>query len=70
MRSDRNIWFSLKDVDKNHFNGIYSIAEKLVSTPYELNKKDMGYYCQSSETFQICYFDEKESFHKKHLDSH
>ena len=39
VRSDRILWISLSDIDKNSYRNLYFICHILSSIPYELNKK-------------------------------
>ena len=68
VRSDRILWISLSDIDKNSYRNLYFICHILSSIPYELNKKTQ-IYAQASELFQLSFFNSDGSFHKKHMDS-
>ena len=67
LRNDRVLWLTLSDMNKTDFKNLYFICNILSSIPYELNSKTQ--LClQISESFQISYFSEKETFHLKHFD--
>jgi len=67
-RKDRCLWLNLSEIEKENFGSLHRICNALAGIPYELNKKNSGFFSQISETFQLSYFPEK-AYQKAHLDS-
>ena len=67
-RTDRSLWISLSEMQKKDFPMLFRLCNSLAGIPYELNKKNCGFFAQISEAFQVSYFPEK-AFQNRHLDS-
>merc|ERR1719453_1666960 len=66
VRSDKIGWFSPDDIDREKQPGLSALFKKLISIPFELNKK-CNLCLQGSATFQLaCY--PKKGFYKRHVD--
>eukprot|EP00929_Paragymnodinium_shiwhaense_P030551 TRINITY_DN17292_c0_g1_i1.p1 TRINITY_DN17292_c0_g1~~TRINITY_DN17292_c0_g1_i1.p1 ORF type:complete len:415 (-),score=87.46 TRINITY_DN17292_c0_g1_i1:118-1362(-) len=66
VRKDKIGWFSLENVDREKQPGLVALFKKLISIPFELNKK-CSLYCQACGNFQVAAY-AKDAFYKKHVD--
>lgn len=67
IRTDKILWFTPDDVDREKQPALAALFKKLISIPFELNKK-ANLCLQGSASFQLaCY--SKKGFYKKHVDS-
>lgn len=65
-RTDRICWQSYEGLDREKQPGLSQLMKKMISIPFELNKK-CSLYLQASSSFQIaCYT--KGGSYKKHVD--
>mmetsp|Transcript_48268 Transcript_48268/g.109975 ORF Transcript_48268/g.109975 Transcript_48268/m.109975 type:complete len:419 (+) Transcript_48268:137-1393(+) len=65
-RSDRIYWLQYEALDREKQPGLVTLMKKMISIPFELNKK-CNLYLQASSTFQVgCY--PVKGFYKKHVD--
>ncbi|CAJ1370793.1 unnamed protein product [Effrenium voratum] len=66
FRSDKICWVNFEGLDREKQPGLLELFKKMISLPFELNKK-CKLYLQASGSFQIgCY--PKQAFYKKHID--
>jgi len=66
ISSDKIGWFTPDDIDREKQPGLSALFKKLISIPFELNKK-CNLCLQGSASFQLaCY--PKKGFYKKHMD--
>mmetsp|Transcript_126972 Transcript_126972/g.201383 ORF Transcript_126972/g.201383 Transcript_126972/m.201383 type:complete len:427 (+) Transcript_126972:42-1322(+) len=66
-RTDKICWFTPDDVDREKQPGLSNLFKKLISIPFELNKK-ANLCLQGSCSFQLaCYA--KGGYYKRHVDS-
>merc|ERR1712187_214078 len=65
-RTDRIHWLQYEALDRVKQPGLVSLMKKMISIPFELNKK-CSLYLQASSSFQIaCY--PVTGYYKKHVD--
>lgn len=65
-RTDRICWLAFESLDREKQPGLQELFKKMISIPFELNKK-CSLYLQASATFQIaCY--PTNGYYKKHVD--
>merc|ERR1712137_648206 len=65
-RKDRIGWFTLESLDREKQPGLVALFKKMISIPFELNKK-CSLYLQASATFQLSCYPAK-GFYKRHVD--
>uniref|UniRef100_A0A7S2PP97 Fe2OG dioxygenase domain-containing protein n=1 Tax=Zooxanthella nutricula TaxID=1333877 RepID=A0A7S2PP97_9DINO len=66
IRSDKIHWLTYEDLDREKQPGLETLMKKMISIPFELNKK-CSLYLQASSTFQVaCY--SKTAYYKRHVD--
>merc|ERR1740121_1489710 len=66
IRTDRIYWLSYEALDREKQPGLVSLMKKMISIPFELNKK-CSLYLQASANFQIACYPAKASY-KRHVD--
>merc|ERR1719401_2490146 len=67
VRTDKIYWLTYEALDREKQPGLMTLMKKMISIPFELNKK-CSLYLQASSTFQIaCY--PKNAYYKRHVDS-
>lgn len=65
-RTDKIYWLTYEALDREKQPGLVTLMKKMISIPFELNKK-CSLYLQASSTFQIaCY--PKNAYYKRHVD--
>ena len=67
IRSDKIAWVSLDDLDRETHGGLRKLCEKLISIPFELNKK-CSLSLQAAGIFQLAYYSAEESYYSRHMD--
>jgi len=65
-RTDKIHWLTYESLDREKQPGLLTLMKKMISIPFELNKK-CSLYLQASSTFQLGCYPEK-AFYKKHVD--
>merc|ERR1740121_1747678 len=65
-RTDRITWLSFESLDREKQPGLVTLMKKMISIPFELNKK-CSLYLQASGNFQMACYSPK-TFYKKHID--
>lgn len=65
-RTDRIGWFTPESLDREKQPGLSALFKKMISIPFELNKK-CSLYLQASANFQLSCYAEKARY-KKHVD--
>jgi len=65
-RKDRIGWFTLESLDREKQPGLVALFKKMISIPFELNKK-CSLYLQAGGNFQLSVYP-KDSYYKKHID--
>lgn len=65
-RSDKICWVNYEGLDREKQPGLLELFKKMISIPFELNKK-CNLYLQASGSFQIASYP-PQAFYKKHLD--
>jgi len=66
-RTDRIHWLSYDSLDREKQQGLSSLMKKMMSIPFELNKK-CSLYLQVSGTFQLAVYPVNSGFYRKHVD--
>lgn len=66
VRSDKICWVNYEGLDREKQPGLLELFKKMISIPFELNKK-CSLYLQASGSFQLASYP-KEAFYKKHMD--
>mmetsp|Transcript_9853 Transcript_9853/g.25918 ORF Transcript_9853/g.25918 Transcript_9853/m.25918 type:complete len:416 (+) Transcript_9853:184-1431(+) len=65
-RKDRIGWYTLEGLDREKQPGLQALFKKMISIPFELNKK-CSLYLQAGGNFQLaCY--PTDAYYKKHVD--
>jgi len=65
-RTDRICWLNFEALDREKQPGLVTLMKKMISIPFELNKK-CSLYLQASSNFQLaCY--PKSGYYKRHVD--
>merc|ERR1711976_895679 len=67
IRKDRICFKTLADLDREKHRALHKLFHKLISLPFELNKK-CSLFLQATGTFQLGCFQASNTFYKKHLD--
>jgi len=65
-RSDKIQWLTYEALDREKQPGLVTLMKKMISIPFELNKK-CSLYLQANSTFQISYY-AKGAYYKRHID--
>merc|ERR1719150_748856 len=65
-RTDRIHWLTYDALDREKQPGLVTLFKKMISIPFELNKK-CSLYLQASASFQLACYPNK-GFYKKHVD--
>jgi len=65
-RTDRICWVNFEGLDREKQPGLMTLFKKMISIPFEINKK-CSLYLQASASFQIAVYP-KQAFYKKHVD--
>lgn len=65
-RTDRIAWLTLEGLDREKQPGLTSLFKKMISVPFELNKK-CNLYLQAGGSFQVACYPEG-AFYRKHVD--
>eukprot|EP00927_Polykrikos_kofoidii_P050916 TRINITY_DN44754_c0_g1_i1.p1 TRINITY_DN44754_c0_g1~~TRINITY_DN44754_c0_g1_i1.p1 ORF type:complete len:437 (+),score=98.78 TRINITY_DN44754_c0_g1_i1:163-1311(+) len=65
-RTDRIGWFTLEGLDREKQPGLCALFKKMISIPFELNKK-CSLYCQAGGNFQLSVYP-KDAYYKRHID--
>merc|ERR1719188_263248 len=65
-RTDRICWLTYDALDREKQPGLVTLMKKMISIPFELNKK-CSLYLQASGNFQLAVYSPK-NFYKKHVD--
>lgn len=65
-RSDRILWLTYESLDREKQPGLVTLMKKMISIPFELNKK-CSLYLQASGNFHLACYPPK-AFYKKHID--
>mmetsp|Transcript_64529 Transcript_64529/g.135430 ORF Transcript_64529/g.135430 Transcript_64529/m.135430 type:complete len:420 (-) Transcript_64529:23-1282(-) len=65
-RNDRIMWLNFEALDREKQPGLVTLMKKLISVPFELNKK-CSLYLQASSTFQLAVYP-KDAYYKRHVD--
>merc|ERR1719387_555685 len=66
-RTDRIHWLTYENLDREKQPGLTTLFKKMISIPFELNKK-CSLYLQASATFQLSVYPSK-AYYKRHVDS-
>ena len=66
IRSDKICWVNYEGLDREKQPGLLELFKKMISIPFELNKK-CSLYLQASGSFQLASYPSK-AFYKKHID--
>mmetsp|Transcript_46305 Transcript_46305/g.124417 ORF Transcript_46305/g.124417 Transcript_46305/m.124417 type:complete len:420 (-) Transcript_46305:42-1301(-) len=66
-RTDRIYWLNYDALDREKQPGLVTLLKKMISIPFELNKK-CNLYLQASASFQIACYPAK-GYYKRHVDS-
>jgi len=66
VRSDKVAWLMYADLDREDQPGLSCLFKKMISIPFELNKK-CNLCLQANATFQAAHFG-SSGFYKKHMD--
>mmetsp|Transcript_24549 Transcript_24549/g.56608 ORF Transcript_24549/g.56608 Transcript_24549/m.56608 type:complete len:417 (+) Transcript_24549:59-1309(+) len=66
MRTDKIMWMNYGDLDREKQMGLGTLFKKLISIPFELNKK-CNLCLQANATFQLAHYG-KKGYYKKHVD--
>lgn len=66
-RTDRIHWLSYDGLDREKQQGLGALMKKMMSLPFELNKK-CSLYLQVSGTFQLAVYPGSSGFYRKHVD--
>lgn len=66
IRSDKICWVNYEGLEREKQPGLLELFKKMISIPFELNKK-CSLYLQASGSFQLASYP-KEAFYKKHMD--
>lgn len=65
-RTDRICWLTFENLDREKQPGLVTLMKKMISIPFELNKK-CSLYLQASGNFQIACYPPK-AYYKRHVD--
>jgi len=65
-RTDRIYWLNFESLDREKQPGLQALFKKMISIPFELNKK-CSLYLQASASFQIACYPSK-GYYKRHVD--
>mmetsp|Transcript_133195 Transcript_133195/g.371287 ORF Transcript_133195/g.371287 Transcript_133195/m.371287 type:complete len:415 (-) Transcript_133195:57-1301(-) len=65
-RTDRIYWLNYESLDREKQPGLVQLFKKMISIPFELNKK-CSLYLQASASFQIACYPNK-GYYKRHVD--
>jgi len=66
-RTDRIHWLTYDALDREKQPGLVTLFKKMISVPFELNKK-CSLYLQASASFQISVYPAEKGFYKRHVD--
>merc|ERR1719188_1105541 len=66
IRTDKIYWLTYEALDREKQPGLVSLMKKMISIPFELNKK-CSLYLQASSNFQVACYPIK-GYYKKHVD--
>jgi len=66
IRSDKICWVNYEGLDREKQPGLLELFKKMISIPFELNKK-CSLYLQASGSFQLASYP-SQAFYKKHID--
>mmetsp|Transcript_24622 Transcript_24622/g.70040 ORF Transcript_24622/g.70040 Transcript_24622/m.70040 type:complete len:420 (-) Transcript_24622:40-1299(-) len=65
-RTDRIMWMNFEALDREKQPGLVTLMKKMISIPFELNKK-CSLYLQASSNFQLACYPAK-AYYKRHVD--
>eukprot|EP01071_Lankesteria_metandrocarpae_P007599 Lankesteria_metandrocarpae@DN4726_c0_g1_i2.p1 len=68
LQSGLSHWLAASQLDRIEQRGLFSLTNKLMSLPFELNKK-ASLLLQTSSMFHLSYFPATDSFYRRHCDS-
>lgn len=66
VRTDKIGWFCTADLDREKQPGLGTLFKKLISLPFELNKK-CSLMLQAGDMFQVAHY-AKDGFYRQHMD--
>ncbi|CAE8652528.1 unnamed protein product [Polarella glacialis] len=66
-RTDRICWVNFEGLDREKQPGLMALFKKMISIPFELNKK-CSLYLQASASFQLAVYAEGKGYYRKHVD--